>query len=157
MAACQSDSGCWGHFPINGEFYCRIHRKSALTKPFSLDCFYMHIFPKDLHGYVPALFISLFTCTHTHTQKNLFHPDISPCHWRDWCGHKQATVHLSEHLPSSSAGEVWSVLAHARHRDVRSHSGHSTGHSGAGHLLCQNLCSLQGERPAIFGSLTAWR
>lgn len=45
---------------------------------------------------------------------------------------------------SSLPGEVWPVLANTGHGDVRPHSGHSAGHSGAGHLLCQNICSVQG-------------
>lgn len=44
---------------------------------YKLNCFYMHIFPKYSHGYVPALFISLFTCAHTKISIPLGHLSLT--------------------------------------------------------------------------------
>lgn len=59
--------------------------------------------------------------------------------------HIQTVLHVSQFLSSPLLGEVWSILANPGHRDLRPHPGHSAGYSGAGHLLCQDLCPLQGS------------
>ena len=41
-------------------------------------------------------------------------------------------------------GEVWPVLAQQRHRDPRAGPSDAAGYSGAGHVLCSNICTLQG-------------
>ena len=44
-------------------------------------------------------------------------------------------------------GEVWPVLAQQRHGNSWSRPSDAAGHSGAGHVLCANICTLQGLLP----------
>lgn len=41
-------------------------------------------------------------------------------------------------------GEVWPVLAQQRHRNPWAGPSNAAGYSGAGHILCSNICTLQG-------------
>lgn len=117
-----------------------------------LGCRCMHIFSEhyclnfanpftDLLQHSPP-FLPLYTCTHTHTQvSSLFLSSFTKMCTDNY----KTALHLWQLLPSSLVGEMWSVLANTGHRDLRPHPGHSAGHSGAGHLLCQDLRSLQGS------------
>lgn len=67
------------------------------------------------------------------------------CFSTEICTCKINNLCISQVLVFSFVGEMWSVLANTWHRDLWSHPGHSAGHSGAGHLLYEDLRSLQGS------------
>lgn len=145
-------------------------------KPLSLSHILTHILSNTHTGLHPYAHISVTLlsefCKPSHWL--LQYPPLSVCLFTraqksalssSLLCHKDVHKHLlTAHslFPPLFTGEVWSVLADTGHRDLRPHPGHSAGHSGAGHLLCQDLRSVQGnmtrapKRNWVTGVLIFW-
>lgn len=118
----------------------------------TLDCCYIHIFSKH---YCPNLLqhstLYLLAAFHMHPSLLTLFLSLALSFikmYTNACKLQFAYVlciQFSPPLGSSLVGEVRSVLANKRHRDLRPHPGNSAGYGGAGHLLCQDLRSLQGN------------